>query len=114
MISNFVAIEIVANFDEFVYSSMSEEPFKLLLEERFTTDAFRVSHTTSKKCREDEMSDVKMLNSEEYRPLKVRWIDRTPKFNFFRVIYFICRLYFVCFYFYFIPFTSVMLSCIFP
>ena len=35
MISNFVAIQIVSQFDEFVFFSMSDEPMKVLLEERF-------------------------------------------------------------------------------
>lgn len=58
LISNFVAIVIVAEFDEFVYASMKDEPFKRLLSEEFTDEILKIRHTSSKKCPDLEYSDV--------------------------------------------------------
>jgi hypothetical protein len=111
MISNFVAIQIVSVFDEFVYASMSDEPLKIMVEESVVEEIFVVNHTTSKKARESEMVTD---NEGVERPLKVTWQMRGPKFNFFRVIYFILRCYYVSIYFYFLPFLSIMVSILAP
>ena len=40
MISNFVSMIIVAQFDEFVFAAMKEEPLKELVKYQFTEKAF--------------------------------------------------------------------------
>ena len=42
MVSNFVALVIIAEFDVFVYASMKDEPLKQLTEREFTEKVFRI------------------------------------------------------------------------
>ena len=113
MISNFVAIQIVSSFDEFVYQSMSDEPLKQLLEDRFIQEFLIIQHTSSKKAKEDELSLIKD-DSGNTRLLKTTWRGRSTKMNCLRVIYFVCRSYYTSVYFYFIPFLASMISCVIP
>lgn len=55
IIFNFISLVIIAQFDDYVFTSMKNESFKKLLEEEFTKRVCVVEHTTSKKCRETEM-----------------------------------------------------------
>ena len=57
IVSNFVALVIISQFDEFMFSSISKESFKKMLEESFWERVIIVSHTTSKKCSDDLRSD---------------------------------------------------------
>jgi len=54
MIGNFVALVVIAEFDNYVFCSMKDEPLKKLIEAEFTEKVFLIEHTTSKKCSEDE------------------------------------------------------------
>lgn len=51
VISNFVSLVIIVNFDNFIYESMKNESFGALLSKEFTDKVFTISHTTSKKCK---------------------------------------------------------------
>jgi hypothetical protein len=113
IIFNFTAIAIVAEFDNYVFESMKNEGFKELLEKKFTSKVLIISHTTSKKCKEDELSTVKDEHGE-YRPLKVNFKDRETLNKVLFVIYKILRGFYVSFYFYFIPFTVIIISSIVP
>lgn len=64
---------IVASFDEFVFASMKEEPLKRLLSLQFTENVLQIRHTTSKKCKEDELYTDQQ---GKVRPLKVSWKNR--------------------------------------
>lgn len=57
IIGNFVSLVIIAEFDNYVFESMNGESFRVLVGKDFTEKVFVISHTTSKKCREDEMTD---------------------------------------------------------
>lgn len=50
VISNFVALVIIAEFDSFIFASMNGESFRRLIEPEFVEKVFIVSHTSSKKC----------------------------------------------------------------
>lgn len=70
LIGNFVSLVIIAEFDEYVFASMKDEAFKLLVEREFTDQVFEIQHTSSKKCSDKDKSTSK--NAEgEFRPLRV-------------------------------------------
>ncbi len=50
IVFNFIAVAIIAEFDNYVFDSMKNESFKLIINKRFTRPALPVCHTTSKKC----------------------------------------------------------------
>lgn len=57
IVFNFIALAIIAEFDNYVYGSMKNESFKELCDKKFCEKAFVISHTTSKKCSDSELSD---------------------------------------------------------
>ena len=87
---------------------------KLLLEKEFNEELFKINHTSSKKCKDDELSTNRDENSGEFRLLKVSWKTRSLTMNILRAIYMICRSYFNSVYFYFLPFFSIMINCLVP
>ena len=111
LIGNFVAMVIVSEFDGYVYESMKEEPLKKLLDEEFTEETFQVRHTTSRKCSEDEVASCP---DDEVRPLKVLWSARSWQNKAERTLYKIFRAYYVSFYYYFLPFLSMILATFMP
>jgi hypothetical protein len=111
LISNFVAMVIVSEFDGYVYESMKEEPLKKLLNEEFTEEAFIIRHTTSLKCGETEEATSP---DEESRLLKVTWGARSCQNKVERTIYKIFRAYYVSFYYYFLPFLSMIVATFIP
>jgi hypothetical protein len=76
IISNFVSLVIIAEFDNYVFASMKGESFRKLIEKDFTEKVFIVAHTSSKKCGEEELSEIKD-DEGEFRPLKVTWTSRS-------------------------------------
>lgn len=113
IIFNFTAIAIVAEFDNFVFESLKNESFKELLDEKFTEKVLIIKHTTSKKCGQDELSSEKD-EYDEFRPLRVNFKDRDLMNKIYFVVYKILKGFYVSFYFYFIPFTVILVSAIVP
>ncbi len=113
IVSNFVALVIVAEFDNYVFSSMKVESFRVLIEKTFTEKTFVIFHTTSIKCADSEMTDVKDENGD-LRPMKVKFSERTCVNKFFFVIYRIVRSIYISLYFYFLPFLLVIVSTFVP
>lgn len=113
IIFNFTAIAIVAEFDNFVFESLKNESFKELLDEKFTEKVLIIRHTTSKKCGQDELSSEKD-EYDEFRPLRVNFKDRDLTNKIYFVVYKILKGFYVSFYFYFIPFTVILVSAIVP
>jgi hypothetical protein len=50
IVFNFIAVAIIAEFDNYVFDSLESETFKHIIENRFTKLAFPIIHTSSKKC----------------------------------------------------------------
>ena len=71
VIFNFISLAIVLEFDDYVFMSLKNESFKELIEKPFVRVVFRFKHTTSKKCKENEMSDEVNDETGEKRPLKI-------------------------------------------
>lgn len=78
IVYNFVALAIIAEFDDFVCSALRNEPLKLLINEEITEKFLVIKHTTSKKCNETESSKIEIEeeSTEEakvYRTLKTNY-----------------------------------------
>jgi len=59
LISNFVSLVIICQFDNFIFASMANECYReLCLNQEFTNEVFVINHTTSKKCENHELSQV--------------------------------------------------------
>lgn len=56
---NFIALAVVADFDDIVFKSLQNENFALLLDPEFTSSALKIQHTTSKRCGVDDLSESK-------------------------------------------------------
>lgn len=109
LIGNFVSLVIIGEFDEYVFASMKDESFKLLVDREFAEKVFEIAHTTSKKATEQDLSTVKD-DSGEFRPLKVTMGSRSCGNKFMYIVYKINRAYFVSIYFYFLPFLSMLVG----
>jgi hypothetical protein len=116
IIFNFISLVILAQFDDYVYTSMKNESFKKLLEQEFTQHACVISHTTSKKCREGELIQDRDPHSDfvMYRPLKVVFSSRSRTNKVLYVVYKGMRTFYVSVFYYFLPFLSIVMSCILP
>jgi len=55
---NFIALAIIAEFDNFVYESLRNESIKKLLAPEVAEEVLVIQRTSSKKCKEDELSQV--------------------------------------------------------
>ena len=113
IIFNFTAIAIVAEFDNFVFESLKNESFKEMLESKFENKVLVIKHTSSRKCKMGELSDVKDEN-DEFRPMKVAFKDRETLNKISFGVYRLMRNFYVSVYFYFFPFTVVVISAIVP
>lgn len=69
VVFNFIALAVITDFDNLVFSSMKGEGMRELIDPSFTEDALKISHTTSKKCSAFEKSDQLDLEGE-LRPLR--------------------------------------------
>ena len=113
IIFNFTAIAIIAGFDNFVYESLKNESFKELHEEKFQQKIFVIKHTSSRKCKLGELTDVKDEN-DELRPMKIAFKDRETLNKVYFALYRFLRSFYVSFYFYFAPFTVIVISTLVP
>lgn len=69
IVFNFIAVAIIAEFDNYVFASLKSEHFKIVIEETFAKRAFKIMHTTSKKCRSDEKCLEDKLDPESSKRL---------------------------------------------
>ena len=76
IVYNFIALAVIAEFDDFVYSALRNEPMKILIKSEVTENVLIIRHTTSKKCKEPELSDIFNDQEDELRKLKVQFSDR--------------------------------------
>lgn len=76
IVYNFIALAVIAEFDDFVYSALRNEPMKILIKSEVTENVLIIRHTTSKKCKEEELSTVMDDDDEELRRLKIQFKSR--------------------------------------
>jgi hypothetical protein len=100
IVYNFIALQVISQFDEFVYFSIRNESLKKLFYETVVEKVLVVKHTTSKRCKDEELSTV---NDEfgKKRPLKVTFKSRTFANKLLYILYKLLRIYFVSFVVYF-------------
>ena len=110
---NFIALAIIADFDNFVYESLRNEKMKKLLYEDVKERILIINHTTSKRCTSKELSNVLDENGDR-RPLKILFKDRTCGNKCLYMFYKVMRCWYVSYYFYFQPFAVVFLSIFLP
>ena len=113
IIGNFVSLVIIATFDEMIYQSMKNESFRILVSEEFTSKVFVIKHTTSKKSKITEQSDVRD-DEGRLRPLKVTWASRTHGNKCMYACYKVLRNFYVSVYFYYLPFIAMIICFIVP
>lgn len=113
IVYNFIALAVIAEFDDFVFQSLRSESMKKLIEPEVTEKVLVVRHTTSKKCKDHELSTVEDENGE-FRPLRVRFGSRMCGNKCCYIVYKVQRMFYTSLYFYFIPFTTIILTCIIP
>jgi hypothetical protein len=113
LVFNFIALAIVAEFDNYVFQSLKNESIKVLVEKKFYKRVMVVNHTTSKKCRLEELSSVKDENGE-FRPLRVAFESRTLLNKVLFCLYKFLRAFYVSLFYYFLPFSAIMISTLLP
>lgn len=113
IVFNFIALAIIAEFDNYVYGSMKNESFKELTSRKFCKHVLVIHHTTSKKCREHELSDVKDEDGN-FRPLGIKFKSRDTRNKIMFVTYKFFRMFYVSLFYYFLPFSVVIMSTLLP
>jgi hypothetical protein len=58
IVYKFVSLAVIAEFDDFVYSALKNEPMKILITEEITDSLLVIRHTTSPACGSHELSTV--------------------------------------------------------
>ena len=110
---NFIALAIVADFDDIVLQSMKSESYRLLMENQFIEKALIINHTTSKVASDFDLSD--QLDEQGNKlPLKIRMKNRSCCNAVMYVLYKSFRIFYVSIFFYFGPFSVIILSTILP
>lgn len=113
LVFNFIALAIVAEFDNYVFESLKNESIKVLVEKKFYKHVMVVNHTTSKKCGVEELSTVKDEH-DEFRPLRVTFESRTLLNMVLFCLYKFLRAFYVSLFYYFLPFSAIMISTMLP
>jgi len=113
LVFNFIALAIVAEFDNYVYESLKNESIKVLVEKKFYKRVVVVNHTTSKKCKPEELSTVKD-DEGDFRPLRVTYKSRTLLNKVLFSLYKFLRAFYVSFFYYFLPFSAILISTLLP
>jgi hypothetical protein len=101
IVMNYVALAVVADFDDYIYEAVSRgDNYPELLENE---EVLKIEHTSSSQCRHEEDID-KMC----------RFKDRTIGGKVARLVYLVCRLIYITVYFYFFEFLTLVLIFTFP
>ena len=109
ILANFVILQVISQFDNYMYESLGGEPFKKLLSDDIANNILIVHHTTSKRCSEEEISTLRDDNDVP-RPLRITWGSRNFSNKIMYFFYKMSRLFFVVIYFYFVPMSVFYFS----
>ena len=114
LISNFVSLVIICEFDNFIFSSMQNESYQNLAKNpEFARKVFKICHTTSKKCHPSELS-TSLDENGATRFLKICFSDRSLGNKMMYVSYKVVNTFYVSVYFYWLPFLACALSTSVP
>ena len=114
IIFNFIALAVIASFDDYVFNGMKNEPIKELLDEDFIKKNLTIEHTTSVTCDTEEMSSIKIDGTDECRPLRITFKSRSINNKIQFGVYKFFRMIYLSIYYYFFPFSSILISCLIP
>jgi len=122
IVMNFLALAIIANFDNAFYNALGFEKMKFILTNPAFKDLYTIKRTTSRnafKNEENLLDDptVPPFLKGEGKPLmymKIDFWDRTYFHMLLRVIYKILRVLQISVWFYFVPFLALLGSYIVP
>ena len=108
VVFNFIALAIIADFDEMIFDAF-DDCLTNLTDVDDDRPLLVIQHTTSISCSTNERSTV---HDEEgnLRPLRIRWSMRSCSNKFACFVYHMMRCWYISFYFYFIPYTAIMIS----
>jgi hypothetical protein len=113
IVFNFIALAIIAEFDNYVFYSLKNESMTLLIDEQFTKLCLVVKHTSSKKCGNNDLTDEKDADGN-FRPIKIEFKARSWDNIVLFLAYKLIRIFYVSVFFYFIPFSAIMVSTLVP
>lgn len=113
-VMNFIALAIIAAFDDYVFSSTNNEVLKKLLSDEVVDELCIVKHTTSKRASAWELCEEIEDGEDEPRKLKINFSERTTIEKIKWANYKILRMFYTSAYFYFEPFWVVLLSVWLP
>ena len=109
---NFIAVAIISDFDNFVFSSLRNEPLKELVDPS-NCEFLKVQFTTSAYARSfDEGGEASEVQDEFGEPICMKinfWKDRSCLNKFLFLVYKLMRGFFTSIYFYFYPAVSICL-----
>lgn len=72
-----------------------------------------IKHTTSKKCDVTELTDEKD-DEGQFRPVKIDFKARSIDNKILFLLYKVLRIFYVSCFFYFVPFTAIIISTLMP
>lgn len=110
---NFIALSIIADFDTYIYSSYADCLKKMIDNETEDRPVLTIFHTTSYNCAVHEKSESKDEDGNQ-RAMVIRFNDRDWPNRIGYLYYKLCRSFFVSFYFYFTPYTVLVISLGWP
>ena len=113
LVANFIALQVIGQFGTYFYASLGDEPLKALMSDELMAKLVRVQHTTSKRCKPWELTDI-LDEKGQPRPILVRFVDRRWDNKIIFVLYRLSRAFFVIYYFYFMPLGLMILSLCLP
>ena len=119
VVFNFIAVAIISDFDNFVFSSLRNEPLKELVDDNNNSEFLKVSFTTSNSAKSfDEGGEAAKDVVDDYgEPVCMKinfWKDRSLFNKFMFLVYRLMRTFFTSVYFYFYPPLSIMLGFLLP
>lgn len=112
-VGNFIALQIVSNFPNFMYGSMGGESLKRLGYEEVESRLLIVRRTTSKHCSPKEMTGVFGPDGKEL-PRLITWQSRHLDGKVMFLLYRSMRLFYIVYYFYFVPLFVLIYSITLP
>lgn len=93
---------------------MRNEINKKLLDPQVRDAIMIVDFTTSRKCKDHELSRVKDESTGDFLPMKISFWSRPLGNKCAYALYKTCRIVYVGWYFYFTPFCTIVLSFLLP
>ena len=132
VIMNFMALAIISEFDDFFYGALGNDPNKEIITDPAYEALFTIRRTTSRFSRstitkhilkdetyaksiaakENENANTQKEEIQVY--IYVDFWQRTFTQKLIRIIYLICRSFYVSVWFYFMPFLTLLGSYFVP